>query len=131
MVDESNMYRVLSDSFKEELRKYRAENGVLVKANENSCNYIRVLEREKNKIEIELKRVSIKKDSTKLGNIDLAKRRALHEISDSAQGSVRVYHAFNVKEKNVGTDIKDLRLQIDAFKVDSDGNRIGGFAKKF
>ena len=55
----------------------------------------------------------------------------MHQVASTSTTSVRVFHAFNTKEKQIVTDIKDTRMALEAYKVDAEGNRIGSVTKTF
>jgi len=106
------MWKEKVEDIKEEDRKIRSEHDSMARQIEHSNELIETLEREKRRLEGELKRYT--KDDTKSAIIEaeLHTRKALHSIGDQGASQMRQIYAMNTKTKGTMTSIRNVNIDL-------------------
>lgn len=109
----------------EEHRKLEGEHLTLKRALENSEKLCEGLEKERNRIEFELKKIAgnnINKYQSAYAEAEIHRKKALNSISKAGEASLNHIYAQNNKTKGTQTNLKDVTADIEIVKKDANGN---------
>lgn len=112
---------------KEEHRKLEGEHSTLKRALENSEKLCEGLERERTRIENELKKIAgsnINKYQSAYAEAEIHRKKALNSISKAGETSLNHIYAQGNKTKGTQTNLKDVNADIEIIKYDANGKAV-------
>ena len=116
---EAQMYKSQAESMKEEQRKLEGEHKTLKRAMDNGKKLLDEVEREKNRIHNELKKIAgtnVNQYQSAFAEAEIHRKKAMNQISTVGQSTMNQIYAQNNKTKGVQTNIKDVNSVLEVIK---------------
>lgn len=121
---ETQMYKSQVESMRDEARKLGGEYLTLTRGAENSKLLIEQLEKERNRLAVELNKfggTNVNKYQSALAESEIHRKKMITNITNTGQASLNVIYANNHHTKATMTYLKDVNNDLEMTKKTADG----------